>query len=46
MFFHRHTYNVDKAIVGIISAIQDIEKTVSELQDDVAYLIEMLDERA
>lgn len=46
MFFHRHTYNVDKAITNLINIIQDIEKSVSELQDDVAYLIEMLDERA
>jgi hypothetical protein len=45
MFFHRHTYNADRAITNIISIINDLEKSVKEIKDDVAYLIEMLDER-
>lgn len=45
MFFHKHTYNPDKAIRNIISIINDLEKSVKEIKDDVAYLIEMLDER-
>lgn len=45
MFFHKHTYNPDKAIIQIINIINDLEKSVKEIKDDVAYLIEMLDER-
>jgi hypothetical protein len=45
MFFHKHTYNPDKAIINIVSIINDLEKSVKEIKDDVAYLIEMLDER-
>ena len=45
MFFHKHTYNPDKAIAGITYVVTQLEQAVSELQEDVAYLIEMLDER-
>lgn len=45
MFFHKHKYDVDAATAAIIEIINDLEKSVKELKDDVAYLIEMLDER-
>jgi hypothetical protein len=46
MFFHKHTYDSDKSIAALIHVVNNLEAAVLELQEDVAYLIEVLGEDA
>jgi hypothetical protein len=46
MFFHKHKYDVDAATAAVIEILNELEKTVKELKDDVTYIIDMLDESA
>lgn len=44
MFFHKHTHNPDKAIRQIISIVNEMQRAIIELQEDVAYITELLDD--
>jgi hypothetical protein len=46
MFFHKHNLDTDKSIAGLIYVVNNIEQAIIELQEDVAYLIEVLGEDA